>query len=304
MIATFKHNKITWIDLENPSSEEIRSLMQKYSIHPLVAEELLKPTIQPRVDIYKNSIYLIMHFPIFEQERKASISHEIDFIIGKNFLITAHYKPITPLYELTKVFEVGSMLGKDNMIKNPGLLVFYIIRQLYNFALRQLDHIQLKINNIEDNIFKGKEAEMVEVISCVRRDTLDFQRSIYSHESILNSLELAGKEFFGQDFIHYINNMTGELARVRSILSNCKETIESLQETNDSLLTDKTNEIMRFLATLSFLTFPMMLFTAIFSMNTVSTPVLGIKGDFWIIVGFIAMAVTTMIFWFKKKKWI
>ncbi|MBI4692214.1 MAG: hypothetical protein HY773_02105 [Candidatus Terrybacteria bacterium] len=304
MISTFKQNKITWIDLECPTAEEVKSLMQKYSIHPLVAEELLKPTIRPKVDVYKNFIYLIMHFPVFEQESKTSISYEIDFIIGKNFLITAHYKPITPLYELTKVFEVGSILGKDNMIKNPGLLVFFIIRQLYNFALRQLDHIQLKINNIEDNIFKGREAEMVEVISCVRRDTLDFQRSIYGHESILNSLELSGKEFFGQDFVHYINNISGELARVKNILNNCKETMESLQSTNDSLLTDKTNDIMRFLATLSFLTFPMMLLTALFSMGTVSTPILGIKGDFWIIVGIIILSITTMLIWFKQKKWI
>lgn len=304
MISTFKQNKITWIDLECPTPDEVKSLMQKYAIHPLVAEELLKPTIRPRVDVYKEFIYLILQFPVFEQERKASISYEIDFVIGKNFLITAHYKSIAPLYELTKIFEVGSMLGKNNTIKNSGALVFLIIRQLYNFALRQLDHIQVKINNIEDNIFKGREDAMVEVISCVRRDTLDFQRSIYGHESILNSLELAGKEFFGQDFIHYINNVNGELARVRSILNNCKETIESLQETNDSLLTDKTNDIMRLLATLSFLTFPMMLFAAIFSMNTVSTPILGIKGDFWIIVGFIVIAVTTMIVWFKKKKWI
>jgi len=304
MISTFKQNKIIWIDLECPTAEEIKSLMQKYSIHPLVAEELLKPTIRPKVDVYKNFIYLILHFPIFELEQKTSISYEIDFIIGKNFLITAHYKPMTPLYELTKTFEVGSMLGKDNMIKNPGLLVFFIIRQLYNFALRQLDHIQININDIEDNIFKGREAEMVEVISCARRDILTFRRAIYSHDSVLNSLELAGKEFFGPDFVRYVNSIIGEWTRVKNVLLNCKETIESLQNTNDSLLTDKTNDIMKFLAALSFLTFPMMLFTAIFSMNTVSTPILGIKGDFWIIVGFMAVAITTLVIWFRRKKWI
>ena len=278
--------------------------MHKYSIHPLVAEELLKPTIRPKVDIYKNFIYLILHFPIFEHEKKSSISHEIDFIIGKNFLITAHYKTIPPLYEMTKIFEVGSMLGEENITKNPGVLAFYIIRQFYQFALRQLDHIQLKINEIEENIFKGKENDMVETISLTRRDTLDFQQSIYGHETILNSLELIGKEFFGKEFFHYTNNIIGELSRVKSILTNCKETIESLQNTNDSLLTDKTNYIMRFLSTISFITFPTMLLTAIFSMNTVSTPILGIKGDFWIIVGIILTAIISMIMWFRRKKWL
>lgn len=305
MLSSYKHKNLTWIDLESPTPDEVKSLMRKYSIHPLVAEELLKPTLRPKVDVYKNFIYLILHFPIFEHERKTSISYEIDFVIGKNFLITAHYKSIAPLHEITKIFEVGSMLGEDHFTKNTGVLVFFIIRQLYEFALRQLDHIQLKIDGIEENMFKDYEQEMVEVISCVRRDILDFQRSVYSHESILNSLGRAGEKFFGPDFIHYTNNMIGELIRIKSLLENCKATIESLQATNDSLLTDKTNDIMRTLTVMAFATFPLMLFAALFGMsNMVSTPIVGTKGDFWIILGLMLIAAGAMFVFFKRKKWL
>ncbi len=305
MLSTYKHKKLTWIDLESPTPDEIKSLMRKYYVHPLVAEELLRPTLRPKVDVYKNFIYLILHFPIFEHDRKTSISYEIDFIIGKNFLITTHYKTITPLYEITKIFEVGSMTGNNDVIKNPGVLVFFIIRQLYDFALRQLDHIQTKIDAIEDNIFKGYEKDMVEDISMVRRDTLDFQKSIHMHESILHSLELAGQKFFDQDFIHYTNNMMGELARVKNHLFIVKETIESLQDTNDSLLTDKANDIMRTLTVMAFATFPLMLFAAVFGMsNMVSMPIVGRKGDFWIILGLMLIAAGAMFVFFKRKKWL
>lgn len=304
MISTFKHKKITWIDLENPSSEEVKSLMQRYFIHPLAAEELLKPTLRPKVDAYKDFIYLILHFPIFDHSRKASVSYEIDFIIGKNFLITAHYKPITPLYEIMKIFEVGSMLGRENLSRNTGVIVFFIIKQFYDFALRQLDHIQLKINKIEENIFKGKEKDMVEAISYIRCDILDFQRSIHMHESVLNSLEDAGENFFSHDFAHYINNIMGELAKLKSQIAVFNETIESLQSTNDSLLTDKANDIMKTLSALAFITFPMMLFAAIFSMNTASTPILGVRGDFWIIASMMLVAIIIMVIIFKRKKWL
>lgn len=278
--------------------------MKKYSIHPLVAEELLKPTVRPRVDAYKNLIYLILHFPIFEHSHRTSISYEIDFIIGKNFLITAHYKPVTPLHEITKIFEVDSMMGEENLNKNTGLLVFFIIKQLYGFALRQLDHIQLKIDQIEDSIFKGHERDVVEVISQVRRDILDFHKAIHMHEHILHSLELVGKRFFGQEFIHYSNSMLGELSRITSHLVILKETIESLQNTNDSLLTDRANDIMRTLSILAFLTFPLMLFAALFSMDTIYTPIVGIKGDFWIIFGLMVLSTAVTIITFKRKKWL
>lgn len=303
MISVYKHKKLTWVDLELPTPDEVKELMRKYSIHPLIAEELLKPSIRTKVDTYKNSIYLILRFPIFEQDKKTSVSYEMDFVIGKNFLITAHYKPITPLYEITKIFEVGSMLGEDYLIKNTGVLVFFIIRQLYDFALRQLEHIQKKIEKIEENIFRGREQEMVETISLTHRDMLDFQRAIHAHESILDSLQRAGEKFFGYEFTHYGNKMKGELLRIKSLLQASMDTIKSLQTTNDSLLTDKTNSIMKMLTLMAFITFPLMLFSSIFSMNTTYTPILGARGDFWIILSLMLVSMTTMIFVFKRKKW-
>lgn len=305
MITNYKHKKLTWIDLESPTLEEVKSLMQEYLIHPLVAEELLKPTLRPKVDVYKNLVYLILHFPIFDQVKKTSTSQEIDFIIGKNFLVTAHYKTIIPLHEIVKLFEVGILLREEKLSKNTGVLAFFVIRQLYGFALRQLDHIQVKIDEIEENIFKGKEKETVETISMVRRDLLDFQRSIYGHDSILNSFALVGRKFFGPDFIHYTDIMMGELLRVKSLLENCKDTIESLHQTNDSLLTDKVNDIMRVLTIMAFVTFPLMLFAALFGMsNIVSMPIVGTKGDFWIILGIMLACASILLFFFKRKKWL
>ena len=305
MITVHKHKKLTWIDLESPSSDEVKSLMKEYSIHPLVAEELLKPTLRAKVDVYQNLIYLIMHFPVFEPSKKTSISCEIDFIIGKNFLITAHYKTITPLHEIIKMFEVGSLINKENLAKNPGVIAFFVLRHLYEFALRQLDHIQLKIDEVEENIFKGHEKDMVEIISITRRDVLDFQKAIYAHESILSSFTAVGEKFFGPGFIHYTNVIMGELSRVKSLLENCRATIESLQNTNDSLLTEKVNDIMRTLTTVSFITFPLMLFAALFGMsNIVSMPIVGARGDFWIILGVMLVSASGLLILFKRKKWL
>ncbi|TSD02516.1 MAG: magnesium transporter [Parcubacteria group bacterium Athens0714_24] len=305
MLSTYKHKNLTWVDLEDPTADEVKSLMQKYYIHPAVAEELLKPTIRPRVDAYKNFIYLILHFPIFDNNKKTSISYEVDFVMGKNFLIAAHYKEISLFHEITKLFEVGSILGEEQLVKNSGVLSTFIIKQLYEFALRQLDHIQLKINDIEENIFKGHEKEMVAYISYLRRDTLDFQRAIHSHESILNSFKIIGEKFFNKDFVHYANVILGNLDRVKTLMENCVATIESLHNTNDSLLTDKVNDIMRTLTIVSFITFPLMLFAALFGMsNLISTPIVGMKGDFWIITGIMFVSASSLLFFFKRRKWI
>ena len=84
----------------------------------------------------------------------------------------------------------------------------------------------------------------------------------------------------GKDFTHYLNNMIAELSRVENLLDNSKETIELLRDTNDSLLSSRTNEIMKKLTSVTLITFPMMFVLAIFSTSVDSFPFMNFPGLF------------------------
>ncbi len=304
MITTIKHNNITWVNIEAPTSKEITEIAGEFNIHPLIAEELMSPTVRSKVDAYQDSLYLILHFPIYDPASQTSVSHEVDFVIGKNFLITSEYLCFEPLKELIKDSQSQKAFRDKYFEKHPGLLLFYIIKELYEFSLRQLDHVHIKISRIEEHIFNGEEKKMVKNISLIKRDVLDFRRAIYSHDTVLKSFEEHSREIFGQSFAPYLDALNGELAKVRNITESNKETIEALQETNESLLSNKTSETMKTLTILAFITFPLTLFSNIFSMNAVFMPIIGHPFDFWIIVGVMAVATIGMLFFFKKKKWL
>ena len=304
MITTRKYKSLTWVDLESPVVEDVKILMREYNIPPIVADELLKPTIRPRADIHGNIIYLILHFPIYDISRKVSEPCEVDFILGKNFIITAHYKSIIPLHELVKIFEVGILLKENHFAKSVGRLTFLIAKKLYDYALRQLEHIHNKISEIEERMFTNQEKEMVKEISYVQRDTLEFQRAIHAHGSVLKSLYETDPKITGKDFTHYLNSMLSELARVENLLDSSKETIELLRDTNDSLLSSKTNEVMKTLTVMAFVTFPAMFLATLFSMNTRWLPIVGVPGDFWIVLFLMLAGAFTAFTFFKRKKWI
>lgn len=294
-----KYKKLIWINLESPTSEDIRLLVTKYKIHPFVANELLEPTIRSKVDSYKDFIFIVLHFPIYNTVTHVSASTEIDFIIGKNIIVTTHYKTITPLHEMIKKFEAESVLKETRTAENIEMLMFNILRRLYIFSLRQIDHIQEKIDLIEEKIFSkniGPEHEMVEEISLVKRDALDFRRIIRPHRDVLKSLDMAGEKLLDKEFSNYINNIIGDYFRIWNLLENHKETIDSLQDTHDSLLSHKTNEIMRTLTIISFITFPLMIISSIFGMNAGS--------NFWLIIGIMVLGTAGMFWFFKQKKWL
>jgi len=304
MLTKIEHKKVTWAHLESPSAKEVDGLSKSFYIHPLIAEELISPTLRPKVDAYNDSIYLILHFPVYNPVSQINLNCEIDFVIGKDFLITAQYGPLAPLEDFVKDIQAKKEMREKNFSKHAGILAFHIIKELYEFSLRQLDHLHVKINKTEENIFTGQEKKMVKKISFIKKEILDFRRTIYLHGTVLNSFEIHGIKFFNKDFGHYMGVLLGEYIKIKNLIESNKETIDSLYATNESLLTNKTNEIMKTLTIMAFITFPLMLFSGIFGMNTVSTPIVGIRLDFWIIIFLMVVATISMFAYFKKKKWL
>lgn len=302
MLTTYTHKNITWIDLESPTKEEVHKIMNEYSIHPNTAEELLMPSIKPKVDLHKNYIYLILHFPAFKHTHKAQQNQEVDFIIGKDFIITTRYDTVDPLHKFSKVFEANSILDKSDIGTHAGFVFFFMIKKLYKSLEHELEYINDALENIENEIFEGKEKEMVMSLSIVSRDLLNFKQAMRIHKEVLNSFEDAGLKFFGENFLYNIKLIIDEYYRINNLIDTHNDSLYELRQTNDSLLTTKQNETMKTLTIIAFVTFPLSLIASIFSMNTKTLPIIGVQNDFWIVIGIMLTFTLIMFIYFKIKK--
>lgn len=303
MISRYKYHDLTWIDMESPSNDEVRGIMEEYDIHPIAADELLGPSLRPKVDHYENFIYLILHFPAIRHTHQ-SRSQEVDFIIGKKFLITVRYEMLDPLHKFSKVFEVNSILDRSEIGEHAGFLFFYMIRKIYSSLGHELSTIGDTLKSVEDRIFNGEERAMVAELSVIHRDLLEFHRALRMHRGVLQSFAQASTEFFGEKFVHYNENIIGEFLKVEEMLQDQKEVLNDLRSTNDSLLTTKTNEIMKLLTATTFLVLPAALVGSLFGMKTIHTPIVGMPNDFWVVISLMAMVALTTLVFFKHKKWL
>lgn len=296
---------LTWIDINDPSKEDIKYL-QSLSFHPVVLRELQSPTLRPKVEEYDNYLYMVLHFPIYHPKEKTSKSMEIDFLITKYSLITVRYGKIQPLQE----FWEKCNSGDESILFNysAASVLYYMLQELNKFSFRQIDHITKKINLLEERIFQKfshkNEESLVEEISVIRRDILDFRRTLKPQETILNSLRTRGLNFFGQMTLPYFDDIIGDHLRVWELLDNHKETIESLQEANDSLLSNHANKIIKILTIFTAVMLPLTLIANIFSMHTNSLPIIGTGYDFWLVLGIMVICTIGMIIVFKKKRWL
>jgi magnesium transporter len=102
----------------------------------------------------------------------------------------------------------------------------------------------------------------------------------------------------------YFNDIIGDHMRVWELLDNHKETIESLQEANDSMVSNRTNRIMKLITLFAVIVFPLTLLATLFSMDMKYMPISGTKNDFWIVLGIMLAGTIIMLGFFKRKKWL
>jgi len=305
MIFRYTQKNLTWIDLERPNHEEVKQITTEWNIHPIVGQELLGPTLRPKVEIYPNFIYLILHFPVTGKKRKGHPvqQKEIDFIIGKNFIITTRYDAVDSLHRFSKLFEVNSILDRSDIGDHGGFVFFHMIRTIYDSLLHEMEYLNDSIRNIEENIFKGKERAMVIRISEVSRELLDAKRSMRLHKEVLESFDVAARHFFGEEFSYYTRSIIGEYYKVHNAIESDMESISELRETNNSLLDTRENEIMKRITVIVFLTLPASVITNFFQMSTVHTPIVGSPND-WLVLMLIMFISTVFLFLVaKSKKW-
>lgn len=301
MISTYKHHKVTWIDLENPTSDEVRKLVEKYSIDPVVGNELLTPSTKPHINFHDSYIYLILHFPTNNSDE--GNVEEVDFIIGKDFIITTRYGVVDAVLQFSKVFEVNSLLEKSNIGEHSGHIFFHMITNLYKSLLDQLAHVKDLIEDVEEKVFAGEEARMVTNISKLNRRLLNFREAISLHYEILRSFEALGSKLFDSKFDNSLRLITSEYVKVQNSLENTREYLLEIRRTNDSLLNTKQNEIMKNLTVMTFIMLPLTLITGVFGMNTNANPIASMPHDFWfvIIIMLFVSLITTLFF--KWKRW-
>lgn len=304
MRNTYTHGNLTWIDLENPTREEIRALMDERKLPALVAEELLTPSLRPKVDLFPGCIYLILHFPAFRHTYRTSSNQEVDFVVGKDFIITTRYDTVDPLHKFSKVFEVNSILDRSDLGEHAGFILFYMVRKLYKAVEHELEYLSDSLKVIESQVFANAEREILVELSNTSRTILSFKQSLRNHRDILESLERAGALFFGEKFSFHLRSLSGDYHRVYASIQSLGDIVHELRETNNALLSTRQNEIMKIFTVIAFATLPLSLLVALFQIDSVSRPIIGSPGDFWVVLGLIGGLGLAILAYFRYKKWL
>lgn len=255
MLRQHEHTGLTWVNLENPSREEAIRVMEKFGILPSVVETFLAETHYSKLESFGSYQFAVLHFPV--HARKSGLrQQEIDFVLGKDFLITSHKGPVSALFEVEKTVDVMPGLEEVTIDEKPGILFLYIIERMYHLTSDELEEIAGSLVRIEEGIFSGKrEDRLIQALSHLNRRIIDMRRALRFHEPILRKIEsLAPRTHLVS--LTRTKHTREEYNRIITEMENQSDILMDLRSTADLLSKTRGDTAMRLISIILFVTVP------------------------------------------------
>jgi magnesium transporter len=167
-----------------------------------------------------------------------------------------------------------------------------------------LRKIGLKLDSIEEDIFiEGRSREVVRDISNVKQEIINFRKIIRPQRAVLRDLERVKMRFIAEDLEIYFDDIVDASERIWDMLENFKEVVEALEDTNESVLSHRVNNILKVLTSITVIVMPLTLIASIWGMN-VGVPGEGSIHAFYVIVAVMVGVLVTMLTFFKRNGWL
>jgi magnesium transporter len=296
---------LTWIHLEAPTHDEAQQLAQRFGWHPLDIEDVLSKRQRPKVDDYPDEQYLfgVLHFPVYDKAIGRLNAGELDFFLGQDYLVTLPAVVLDPVSRLFRRCESDQAFREQLFSKGSGRLLYEVLDDLFDYCFPILDKIGHKLDSLEDDVFEGRSEEVVRDISNVKQEIISYRKIIKPERSTLRVLERNTERFLPEALELYYDDIVDAAERIWDILDNYKEVVEALEDTNESVLAHKQNDVLRVLTVFSVILLPLTLISGIFGMN-VHFPGFGTAEAFWSIVGLMVVTIVGLVAFFRYKRWI
>jgi len=298
-IHQIKKNNFTWINITKPIKPALDEVGAKFKLAPEDLAACLPPLQRPKLVQQADYLFMILLFPIFNRETKEIESTEVDFFIGKDFLITVHDNSLVPMRHTFEEFEKS----KNNAA--TGKLLTAILDNLFQYCYPILIHISQDIDNVEKRVYEIHNQKVTFEVMRLKTNVVEFKSNTALHNYVINKLINLGPNYFnGKRTFDKLNELIEDTKEIRASLDNYSETIYAIFDTHQSLINLRANQIMKNLQIFAVIVFPLTLLAAIFGMNTLGgMPFFNHPYGFWLIAAIMLCSTFGMLMFFKWRKW-
>ena len=293
---------VTWVDLAAPSVPESLILSDTFRFHPLSVEDAMSEVHYPKIEAYEGYLYLILHGIDYHAGDKGFATHDIDFFVGPNYLVTVHDG------HSRSIRDIQESLSRRAEIMNEGpvALLHRIVDAMVDRYRPEVEKLEERLDKIEKTVFSQKvPRHLVRSILVEKRQVSSLRRIITPQRDVVS--RLARREFaiVSNDISFRFRDVYDQLVRIADDAALFHDRITGILEAHLSNVSNRLNEIMKVLTVLTTIFMPLTLLSGLWGMNIPLPQFPGTEREqFWWLIGIMAAVVAGMLVMFRRKHWV
>jgi magnesium transporter len=302
-VETIEAHGLRWINIERPGALDRTWLEEHFEFHPLDYEDVTSRNQRPKIDEYPDYLFIVLHFPVFDKGVGRLNAAELDIFVGPDYLITLPNRAVPPVEYLFERCEASEEVRDTLLSKGPGYLLYKIVDDSFDYCFPMLRKMGNKLDHIEEDIFLGRSEEVVRDISNAKQEIINFRKVIRPQRPVLRDLERTKQRYMAEDIDIYFDDIVDASERIWDMLENYKEVVEALEDTNESVLAHRVNDVLRVLTAFSVVILPLTLIASVWGMN-VRVPGQDDLTAFWLIIASMVVMLAGMLAFFRRRGWL
>lgn len=292
-------NVMIWVDLNAATDDEIRVVMQEaFGVHPLTIEDCVQDTPMPKVEEMEGYLYLVMHAVDYTRADKFSTT-ELDLILGRNFLITFHRRPLKPLTAAMERFRKSP----HTPVRGPDRFAHTLLDLIVENYKPALEELRGEVEGIEEAVVAREKGNLTEEIIDTRESLSTLRQTIRPQREIVAQLALGKNPFFRPKLLPYLRDLSDDLVRIEEQAKGWSEQLIFAFRLHLNRSSHEANEGIRVLTGLTAVTIPLLLIGSWFAMNFHEMPLLSSRTAYWTTLGVTIVSTGAMFYFLKRRKW-
>lgn len=305
-VQEISHQGLVWVNITRQSEKELKPLGERFGFFGADLQESLPPFQRPKIAKRDGYYFIVLHFPVFDRETRRLGFTEIDFFLSANYLVTVHDSKLLTVENFFHDCAKQPLERERYFAGSAAHLFLELLSRLLDAIFPSLLHVNEDINAVDKKLFSRIRGElMAEEILRLKTNIVTFRRTMQGHQTVFDRLV----RFGSQDlqllrYQNYLNALREFGSEIWNMLESQKESINALHETNESLLTLRTNQVMKMLTIIAVVTFPLTMLATILAVRARGTPLVDWPGGFWIILLLTLLGAGGMLYAFRRKGWL
>ena len=295
-----------WVDLEAPTEEESRRILEGvFQFHPLAIEDSLAVTELPKADEYENCLFLVIHAVDYTSHEFKTT--EMDFFIGRNFLVTFHRDPLRSVQSTLHRIATNSV----GVARAPDRLAYTLLEFLLENYTPALDDLSNDMLSLEHDVLQAREADFFNRFLQLKQEVRRLRQIVARQLEVLSRIAHGEFRIVRSHLLPYYRDLQDRLVRLQDTADNYRDSLNGLMQIHLSLQQAQVNQVIKVLTVLATLALPIVAVTSFYGMNINHFPptfegrdsTWGWVPAYLYIFGLTGLLMGLTFWYLKRKKW-